>query len=77
MMSNNKKQRYPDEQDPVAIADDMLSRPANRTVSPSSDAVEGAPGAHTSIESLDGQMGPDEISEPDEVIKNNEAKLHH
>ena len=76
-MSNNKGQRYPDEQDPVAIADDMMSRPANRTVSPSSDAVEGAPGAHTSIESLEGQMGPDEISEPDEVIKNNEAKLHH
>jgi hypothetical protein len=55
----------------------MMSRPANRTVSPSSDAVEGAPGALTSVESLDGQMGPDEISEPDEVIKNNEAKLHH
>jgi hypothetical protein len=77
MMSDDKKQRYPDEQDPVAIADDMMSRPANRTVSPRSDAVEGAPGVHTSIESLDGQMGPDEISEPDEVIKNNEAKLHH
>jgi hypothetical protein len=24
----------------------------------------------------DGQLGPDEISEPEEVIKNNEAKLH-
>jgi len=70
------KQRYPDEQDPVDIADDRISRPANRTVSPSGDAVEGAPGAHT-FASLDGQLGPDEISEPEEVIKNNEAKLHH
>jgi hypothetical protein len=77
MVSSNKKQRYPDEQDPVAIADDMMQRPSNRTVSPSGDAVEGAPGANTSVEALDGQMGPDEISEPDEVIKNNEAKLHH
>jgi hypothetical protein len=25
----------------------------------------------------DGQLGPDEISEPDEVRKSNEAKLHH
>jgi hypothetical protein len=76
-LSNDDKQRFPDEQDPVAIADDMMRRPPNRTVSPHSHAVEGAPGVNTSIESLDGQMGPDEISEPDEVIKNNEAKLHH
>jgi hypothetical protein len=76
-LSNDEKQRYPDEQDPVAVADDMMRKPGNRTVSPSRSAVEGAPGANTSIESLDGQMGPDEISEPDEVIKNNEAKLHH
>ena len=27
-------------------------------------------------ERLEGQLGPDEISEPDEVIKNNEANLH-
>ena len=25
---------------------------------------------------LDGQLGPDEISEPDELIKNTEAKRH-
>ncbi len=24
----------------------------------------------------DGQLGPDEISEPDELLRNNEAKLH-
>ena len=76
-LNNDSQERYPDEQDPVAIADDMMRKPVNRTVSPDSTAVEGAPGANTSIESLDGQMGPDEISEPDEVIKNNEAKLHH
>ena len=76
-MNDNEKRRDPDEQDPAAIAEDMMSRPPNRTVSPSGDAVEGAPGAPPSIEALDGQMGPDEISEPDEVIKNNEAKLHH
>ena len=65
----------PDDQDPVAIANEMLSKPSNRTVSPSSDAVEGAPG-RPSLDSLEGQMGPDEISEPDEVIKNKQAKLH-
>lgn len=26
--------------------------------------------------SLEGQMGPDEISEPEEVVRNNEAKDH-
>ena len=75
-MTDNTKDPYPDEQDPVTVADKMLSKPSNRTISPSSDAVEGAPG-RASVETLDGQMGPDEISEPDEVIKNNEAKLHH
>lgn len=37
------------------------------------DAAPAAAEAHAP----DGQLGPDEISEPDEVIKNNEAKLHH
>ena len=77
MVNDNKNQRYPEEQDPVAIADDMMPTQSNRTVSPSRDALEGSAGPQASVESLDGQMGPDEISEPDEVIKNNEAKLHH
>jgi len=72
---NSANHRSPEEQDPVDIADEMLSKPSNRTVSPRGDALEGSPGAPP-IEVLDGQMGPDEISEPEEVIKNNEAKLH-
>lgn len=63
----------------------------NRTISPSADAMTGAPGpsgadtpderAETqaspiAAEELEGQLGPDEISEPDEVVKNNEAKIH-
>lgn len=55
----------------------MLRRSPNRTMSPSRDAMEGAPGRPLTDESVDGQLGPDEISEPDEVMKNNQAKLHH
>jgi hypothetical protein len=65
------------EDDPVNVADDLLRDAENRTLSPHADAMEGAPGPAGDIEQLDGQLGPDEISEPDEVIKNNEAKLHH
>jgi hypothetical protein len=39
--------------------------------------MEGAPGRPTGVESVDGQLGPDEISDPAEVIRNNEAKQHH
>jgi hypothetical protein len=49
---------------------------ANRTVSPSADAVEGSPG-HLHAAEVEGQLGPDELPDPDEVVMNQEAKLHH
>lgn len=42
--------------------------------SPSADQMEGAPGPqHDPAE--DGQLGPDELPDPDEVAANREAKL--
>ncbi len=75
MTANSDTRSSPDEQ-PVELADDMLRKPEHRTLSPSADAMEGAAGPHMTAESLDGQLGPDEISDPDEIIKNNEAKHH-
>lgn len=62
--------------DPVELADAMLRRKENRTISPSGDAMEASAGQVPDTADDDGQLGPDEISEPDEVIKNNEAKHH-
>ena len=72
----NFKQNAPE--DAVETANDMLRRPANRTVSPSADSLEGSPGHvdAADVQSIEGQLGPDEISEPDEVVRNNEAKQH-
>lgn len=67
----------PIEDDPIATADEMLTQSSNRTLSPSADAMEGAPGRPAGEEALDGQLGPDEISDPVEVVRNHEAKLHH
>ena len=69
------RSKYQDE-DPVEIANDLLQHDRNRTQSPSSDAVEGAPGPIASDPSLDGQLGPDEISDPDEIVMSIEAKHH-
>jgi hypothetical protein len=66
----------PEDDDALDVANGMLQRDRNRTVSPSGDAVEGAPGANTDAQALDGQLGPDEISDPDELLKNHEAKRH-
>jgi hypothetical protein len=65
-------------QDAVDTANDMLRRPANRTISPSADALEGSPGhvGAADVPDTEGQLGPDEISEPEEVLRNNEAKQH-
>jgi hypothetical protein len=73
---SGKKTDANDDQDAVAMADTMLKRPVNRTVSPSGDAVEAAAGPSPGV-ALDGQLGPDELPEPEEVILNNEAKLAH
>ena len=54
----------------------VLRHPNSRTLNPTDDAPEETPGRLVTVESLEGQLGPDEISEPDEVIKNHEAKLH-
>jgi hypothetical protein len=74
---SNFKHKAPSE-DPVETANDMLRRPTNRTISPSADALEGSPGHvdAADVQGSDGQLGPDEISEPDEVVRNNEAKQH-
>ena len=71
------RHRVPDPDDPVSTANEMLRRSPDRTISPRADAMEGSPGRAADIEALDGQLGPDEISDPDEVVKNHEAKLHH
>lgn len=43
--------------------------------SPSADQMEGAPGPrHSDLE--DGQLGPDELPDPDEVLNNRSAKLN-
>ena len=43
--------------------------------SPSADQMEGAPGPmHSDME--DGQLGPDELPDPDEVVSNRSAKLN-
>ena len=54
----------------------MERKRANRTVSPSADAMEGSPGPMHAAEA-EGQLGPDELPDPDEVVMNQEAKLHH
>jgi hypothetical protein len=74
-MAESKKQLSND--DPVATADEMSRRTPDRTLSPHADAMEGAPGRPAGVDALDGQLGPDEISEPDEVVMNQEAKQHH
>jgi hypothetical protein len=61
----------------VDLADEMLQRDRNRTISPHAQDVEGAPGSNPDIQALDGQLGPDEISEPQELVMNHEAKRHH
>ena len=75
-MSIDSKHRDPEDDDPIETANDMLRKEPNRTISPSADAMEGAPG-RPDLEPLDGQLGPDEISDPDELVKNQEAKHHH
>ena len=73
-MSNTKNCGQQDD-DPARTAN-ASRRPNNRTPRPTADAREETPGRLVTVESLEGQLGPDEISEPDEVIKNHEAKLH-
>ena len=67
------RRRNPDEQDEENF---VQREAANRTVSPSADAVEGSPGQLQAAEA-EGQLGPDELPDPDEVVMNQEAKLHH
>jgi hypothetical protein len=73
---SGKNANSDEDQDSVAMADEMLKKPANRTISPSGDTMEAAAGPSPGV-SLDGQLGPDELPEPEEVILNNEAKLAH
>ena len=49
-------------------------QPQQRQRRRDSDTADDRPGPTKGA--LDGQMGPDEISDPEEVVKNNEAKLH-
>jgi len=58
----------------VDLANQMLKKPANRTISPSSDSVEGSPGPSPGVVIPEGQLGPDELPDPDEVARAHEAK---
>ena len=49
--------------------------PADATDGTADQASHSAPQERTDS-TLDGQLGPDEISEPEEVVRNNEAKQH-
>lgn len=64
------------EDDPVALADAMQPQTPERTTSPRADDMQGAAGPSAHDATLDGQLGPDEISEPEEIVMNNEAKAH-
>jgi hypothetical protein len=77
-MVTNREPRHPSsaDDDPIAMADRLLGQSTNRSVSPAADSMEGAAGPLPASPN-EGQLGPDEISEPDEVIRNNEAKQHH
>jgi hypothetical protein len=68
------RHRPPNSDDPIETANELLRRSPNRTESPRAEGMEGAPGRAAGVESLEGQLGPDEISDPDEVVRNNEAK---
>lgn len=70
------KHRVPLEE-PVDDTNETFKVASMPTPSPTAHAIEGASPRSVAVEALDGQLGPDEISEPDEVLKNNEAKLHH
>jgi hypothetical protein len=70
------KHRVPLEE-PLDAANEMFKVASKPTPSPTAHTIEGASPRPVAVEALEGQLGPDEISEPDEVIKNNEAKLHH
>jgi hypothetical protein len=48
----------------------------NRTVSPDSEPRSVAAG-HMPDEDVDGQLGPDELPDPEEVAMNLECKRHH
>jgi hypothetical protein len=50
--------------------------PANQTTSPNGEPMEASPG-RVSEEDVDGQLGPDELSDPQEVVMNLESKRHH
>jgi len=67
------RRRNTDEQDEENAVE---REAANRTISPSGEAMEGSPGPLQAAEA-DGQLGPDELPDPDEVVMNQEAKLHH
>ncbi len=68
--------RHREDDDPLATADEMLQPSANRTISPTGGDMEGAPGRPVTDDEIEGQLGPDEISDPDEVIRNHDAKAH-
>ncbi len=49
---------------------------ANRTISSGDEPMEASPG-RLPEEDVDGQLGPDELSDPQEVVMNLESKRHH
>jgi hypothetical protein len=49
---------------------------ANRSIGPGGKPIEASPG-RLPEEDVDGQLGPDELSDPQEVVMNLESKRHH
>ena len=63
-----KRERTPQPEDPRARELRMSSQPDDEVAAVAHDsAMEG---------DLDGQLGPDEMPDADEVVMNREAKLH-
>jgi hypothetical protein len=71
MRINRNRTRHDDQED-----FDVERVPANRTISPGGEPLEAAAG-RVPDDDIDGQLGPDELPDPDEVAMNLESKRHH
>jgi hypothetical protein len=70
MRMNPKRSR---DEDDESFTDREL---ANPSISPGGEPMEALPG-RLPEEDVDGQLGPDELSDPQEVVMNLESKRHH
>jgi hypothetical protein len=70
MRMNPKRSR---DEDDESFAD---REAGNRTIDPRGEPMEALSG-RLPEEDVDGQLGPDELSDPQEVVMNLESKRHH